>query len=130
MIRNNFSKIIVVFLVIAAGMFSYSSASACEIEWSVIKGQKKSYQPGDELVIQVNVFLTHRNCPESLKKTDLKTDGIKIKQATKWSEKSAGTWVRKFKVTIEDNGKGEVQISATRTCDKEGGFGVLKLTTG
>lgn len=107
-------------------------AEACEIEWKVIgkDKSKKEFAIGDEIVIQMTVFLTHRNCPEGIHKTKLHTDGIEILQATKWKESSTLTYERKYKVRITGSGEGnKVKISAARTCDKEGGYGILILKT-
>lgn len=108
---------------------STSSASACEIDFNVVGDKKDKYEKNEELIIKVTVFYTHRNCPEGIDATKFKTNGIKVVQATKWKEITSGTWERKLKVKIIDTSKGEVTINATRTCDKEGGFGVMKLKT-
>lgn len=120
-ITKSISALVFVFLLSAASLF------ACDIEWSIIKGEKKVYKAGDELMIKVSVHYTHRNCPEDISKTKLKTEGIKVKKATKWSQKSTGNYERKFIIIIEEDGKKELKIDATRTCDKEGGFGELTL---
>lgn len=104
-----------------------NTLKACEIEFEVVKGKKEVYEKGDEVIINVKVMLTHRICPESLNKTKFDSDGIKILGATSWKETSPGIWERKLKTRVEGNEKGELTLSATRTCHKEGGFGSITL---
>ena len=102
-------------------------ASACEITLSVDKNKKDSYSIGDELVIKVQVVLTHRNCEVEMDKTKIDFKGLEMKGATKWVESKSGTWERKFKVIIKDANKGNLYLSAVRDCDKDGGKGSIKL---
>ena len=113
-----------VFVAFIIGAFNLS---ACEIDFKIIDGEKDKYEKGDVLVIKVIVVYTHRNCPEGIEATVMKTEGIKVVKATRWSEKAVGTYERKFKIQITGDKK-DMSISAIRTCDKEGGFGALVLS--
>ncbi len=107
----------------------HTVASACDINFDVIKGEKEEYESGDVIIMKVTVLLTHRNCPVALDETKFKYQGLKVLGATKWRAASSTTYERKLKIKIlgADDDKDKVFISATRTCDKEGGFGSLKL---
>lgn len=103
-------------------------AMACEIEFKVSdRSQKELYNVGDEIVVTVQVALTHRVCSEGIDLTKFDTDGVKVKQATKWQEISPGVWERKLKLEVIGNHSGDLSLTATRTCDKEGGFGSLEF---
>ncbi len=102
---------------------------ACEVDWEVIGDKKDKYDAGDVLIVKVTVFLTHRNCPEGIKATKFKTDGLKVIQATRWNESSPEVWDRKLKLKVTGNKSKKVKISADRECEKEGGHGVLTLET-
>lgn len=104
-----------------------NTLQACEIELEVIKGKKEVYEKGDEVILNVKVMRTHRICSESIDKTKFDSDGIKILGATSWKETSPGIWERKLKTRVEGNKKGELTLSATRTCNKKGGFGSITL---
>ncbi len=100
---------------------------ACEIHFSIIKGEKVKYNKGDELIIKITVLLTHRNCPEGIKSTVFEENGLKIIQTTKWKEENSTTYTRKLKLKItSENGK-EISLKAIRKCEKEGGLGTLIL---
>jgi len=85
------------------------------------------YAEGDVVVLTVNVFLTHRNCPEGIRRTKFEAEGMEIMGATKWRETSPGYFARLIKVKITTAESGEGALHARRTCDKEGGYGVLRL---
>jgi hypothetical protein len=72
------------------------------------------------------VNLTHKNCKVSPEETKIEVDGVKILAATKWKETAPGKLDRKLKIEAERTG--EVSISASRTCKKEGGKDKLLLT--
>lgn len=114
--------------VIAVMIFGAASVSACEIEFKILKGEKDKYQKGDQIIAKVTVVFTHRNCPEGIDATEFKTDGINIAKATRWEEKSTGTFERKLMLKVTDEKK-DINITAIRTCDKEGGFGSLVLSS-
>ena len=100
---------------------------ACEIEFEVVDGEKEVYNVGDVMVIKVHVAFTHRVCPIAIKDTKFEKKGLKIEGATPWKELSAGVWERKLKVKVLETKKGKLLLTATRTCDKEGGFGEITL---
>ncbi len=116
----------IVSIIILLIIFGFAS-KACEIFISVDKNSKTTYIIGDELVIKVQVVLTHRNCQVAMDKTKIDYKGLEMKGATKWIETKSGTWERKFKVIIKDTNKGNVYLSAVRDCDKDGGKGLIKL---
>lgn len=120
---------LLIFLI--AGLFFYFSpgkeAKACDIDFEVIKGEKKKYEKGDEVIIKVVVTLTHRTCPVGIKETKFRMDGMKVVAATSWSQKSTMVWERKLKTVIKSNEEGKLVISGVRKCDKDGGYGSLKL---
>lgn len=119
-------KKIFVMMVLLAGMVT--TAMACEINLEVSeKSAKEEYAVGDELVVTVEVILTHRNCHVDIADTDFEGDGLKIMQATKWKEVKPGVYTRKLKVQVTGNKTGELSLSASRTCHKEGGYGELEL---
>jgi hypothetical protein len=100
---------------------------ACEIQFSIIKGEKEKYIKGDELIVKITVLLTHRNCPEGIQSTKFDTKGLDISEATKWKEENATTFTRKLKLIITAVKGEEIYINAIRKCEKEGGFGSLVL---
>ena len=107
--------------------FSNQEAKACEIEFEIVKGKKEKYEAGDIIVLKVIVTLTHRTCPEGIKKTKFKMNGLKVVGATDWVQVSAMDYERKLKVQIISNKEGKLIFNAIRTCDKDGGFGSLQL---
>jgi len=121
----NMKRLIVLVMLLTAGIVP---ALACEIEFEVAeKSAKEVYQTGDEIIVTVTVILTHRNCHVGIQDTDFDGDGLKIKQATKWQEVKPGMWERKLKVEVIGNKTGELSLSASRTCNKEGGYGIIEL---
>jgi hypothetical protein len=114
--------------VLMVGWLSVSDVLACEVHIKVKGGQKESYQTGDQVVFEVTVFLTHHDCPEGIKATKFDGEGLELLGATKWKEVSTGTYVRliKAKVTAAEGDAGA--LHARRKCDKEGGYGFIKLS--
>lgn len=104
-------------------------ANACEIEFEIIKGEKEVYNIGDTIVVKVIVGLTHRSCPVALKKTKFKMNGMKVIQSTSWKELSTNDYERKLKIVITGTKGNRVTINAIRECEKDGGFGSMKLET-
>lgn len=107
--------------------FTISDIKACEIEFEILKGKKDKYEKGDKLVVLVKVKLTHRTCPVGLKKTKFKMNGLKVLGATKWKKLGAMEYERKLKLEVLGTKDGKLIFNAVRTCDKDGGFGSLKL---
>ncbi len=117
--------------ILLAGLFflfiPVINASACEIDFEVIKGEKERYEKGDTIIVHVEVTLTHRTCPVGIKKTKFRMNGLKVIAATSWTQQSTMVWDRKLKILVKSNEDGELMLNGRRTCDKDGGFGSLKL---
>ena len=107
--------------------FTIPNVKACEIEFEILKGKKEVYEVGDIIVVKVLVTLTHRSCPEALKKTKFKMNGLKVVGATEWKQIGAMDHERKLKIKVLGTEDGKLIFNAVRTCDKDGGFGSLKL---
>jgi len=118
-------KVFVISLLLLA--FAAVEANACDMKFEILKGKKAAYQKGDIVIVKLIVVLTHRNCPVALKETKFDMKGVKVVGATKWKMKDANTWTRKLKIKITGSSKDEAFISGTRTCDKEGGYSIIKF---
>lgn len=105
-----------------------ASALACEITFEILNGEKKTYAVGDEIILRVKVEFTHRVCPEGIKATEFKMDGLKVLGAKEWAEHSPTSYSRDLKITITEAGK-DAKFISKRTCDKEGGFGSISFKT-
>ncbi len=116
-------RVILLFAMLAIGVLQ---VQACKIELS-IQGNKKNCKAGDELVINAKITLTHRRCNVSAKDTKFKYDGIQITGATDWKEIQPGVFERQVKAKVLNDNKKKIFLSATRTCDKEGGYEILTL---
>ena len=118
-------------LILMIAMFTVSittkTANACEIDFEITKGEKDFYKTGDTLVILVKVVLTHRSCPVGMKKTKFNTKGLKVIKSTQWKQLSAMDWERKLMVVVTETKGDKLNLTAIRECDKDGGFGSLKL---
>jgi len=122
------SKVLFVMLsVFLLSGFVTQQAKACNIEFEIVEGKKDIYSQGDILVLKVVVTLTHKSCPEAIKKTEFKMNGLEVIGTTEWKQTSAMEYERKLKVKVLSNKDGKVVITAIRTCDKDGGFGSLEL---
>jgi len=102
------------------------SALACHFEFTT-EGNKKSCKPSEEFVLNVKLVLTHRTCAVAPAQTKFKTDGFTVVSATTWKEASPGVWTRQIKVKVNPDAKKKMTLTATRTCDKEGGLGTYNL---
>jgi len=103
------------------------SLTACEIEVKVHGEQKPIYAAGETLILEITVFLTHRDCPEGIDATKYKGEGMKLLGAKNWQQISTEKFTRLVKVQITGNGNGEAILHTRRSCDKEGGHGILKV---
>ena len=104
------------------------STFACDITFKVSDSyQKESYKIGEEIVVELEVVLTHRNCDIDINDTKIGADGAKITGATKWAETKPGVYRRKLKVKILDDKTSSVELKCKRTCDKDGGYSELIL---
>ncbi len=124
---NRFLKVLIVSS-LAFVIFTVS-ALACEIDFKVLKGEKSTYSKGDILIVKVEVFFTHKSCPEGIKTTKFQPNGFEIVKGTKWRETSSGQFERKLKIKVTKSGKGKAVLKAVRKCDKEGGLGTFEVTT-
>lgn len=105
-------------------------ASACEITMKVVENEQETYKVGDELVVEVHLQFTHRNCHVSVKDTKFQYQGVQILGATDWKRVSDMEYTRKLKVkviAVDANKKGKTQIVAVRSCEKEGGMGSIEI---
>lgn len=102
------------------------SLLACNFDFTT-DGNKKSCKPGEEFVINIKLTLTHRTCTVAPAQTKFKTDGFEVLGATTWKEASPGIWTRQIKVKVLTDAKKKIHLTATRTCDKEGGLGTYSL---
>jgi hypothetical protein len=116
------------FFIAFIAFIAYSvAANACDITFKVVDNKKDKYEINDVVVVKVTVTLTHRNCSEDIDKTKFVPQGLEIVSATKWSETTNGVYERKLKLKVTGSKKGLSTISASRSCSKEGGYGILKL---
>lgn len=116
-----------VFLSVVLTIFFVASSFACDFEFST-KNDLKSVKAGDEIVINVVLKLTHRSCKVAAQDTKFKYDGIQILGATDWKQDGAMTFTRQIKAKVLNDGKKNIMLTATRTCDKEGGHGIFTLS--
>lgn len=108
-------------------LFMFVSSFACEIEFKVNeKYQKEIYAAGDQIVVELKVVLSHRDCNVAIENTKISATGCEITGATKWQETSPGVFERKLKVVVS-SGVSDFQLNCRRTCDKDGGFGKIDL---
>lgn len=104
---------------------SILSSYACDFEFTT-DGNKKTAKAGEEFVVNVKLTLTHRTCKVAAKDTKFKMDGMQVVGATDWKEIGTGVFTRQVKVKVADKVK-KAGFTATRTCDKEGGFGAFSI---
>lgn len=103
------------------------AANACEIEFEIKKGKKEAYQVGDTIVVLVKVALTHRSCPVKMKQTKFSMKGLKVVKSTPWKQTAANDWERKLMIVVKESKEGKLNLTAIRECEKDGGFGTMKL---
>ncbi len=121
-------KRIMVYILFFAGLFVQTlPVLACEIEVKPRGEAKEVYTLGDQIIFEVTVVLTHRNCPEGIANTKYKGKGLELLGATKWKEVNPGIFVQLIKTQIADSINGEAILYAGRTCNKEGGYGSYKV---
>lgn len=108
------------------GLVVAIATQACEFDFTT-KGNLKNCKAGDEIVINVKLTLTHRTCKVAAKETKFKYDGIQVLGATEWTQESPTVFTRQIKAKVLADSKKKISLSATRTCDKEGGYGVFTL---
>ncbi|MBP1664753.1 MAG: hypothetical protein H6Q19_1893 [Bacteroidetes bacterium] len=106
--------------------FSISVVSACNFEFTT-KDNKTSVKPGDEFVINVKLSLIHRNCKVAAKDTKFKFEGMEIVGATDWKQESPMVFTRQIKAKANKDNSKKIMLTATRSCEKDGGYGVFTL---
>lgn len=102
------------------------SANACDIKFSQ-KGNQKSCHAGDTVTVTVELTLIHRSCTVAPSQTKFKVDGAKVVKASEWKQTSPTTYVRTVKMVVLNDKKKNIALTATRTCDKDGGRGTFTL---
>jgi hypothetical protein len=124
-------KLMILSVLIFTGILIFSFYStevfACEIEMKIDGESGEPYRTGDELILMVEVFLTHRNCTTRIEATEFTVEGMDVLGVTKWVETSRNHFQRFVKVKITATENGESIFYAKRTCTKEGGYGFIKL---
>lgn len=98
---------------------------ACDISATISESKKKTtYAVGDEVIIDVQVQLTHRVCAVAIKQTKFTYENLKIVGATEWKETKPGLYTRQVKALVTADKPGDSKLSVERKCDKEGGYAV------
>ncbi|MBN1541348.1 hypothetical protein JW992_04310 [candidate division KSB1 bacterium] len=104
-----------------------TASQACEIRITEKDKESTAYAVGDEVILIVSVLLPHRNCHVGIEETKFQSEGLKILGATPWKEIKFNTFERMLKVQITEDAEKEAILHARRTCNKEGGYGIIKL---
>ncbi len=120
-------RILIILLGVFFLSFTPKMVKACEIEFEITKGKKESYNVGDTVVVIVKVALTHRSCPIKMKATKFKMKGLKVIKSTQWKQLAANDWERKLMMVVTESKGKNINLTAIRECEKDGGFGTLKL---
>lgn len=107
-------------------LINIATTMACDFEFTT-KDNKKSCKTGEIFVLDIKLTLTHRTCTVAPADTKFKQEGIEVLGATKWKESSPGIWNRQIKLKVLPDKKKKITLTATRTCDKEGGNGTYSL---
>ena len=113
-------------LIVLVFSVSTLSALACSFEFTT-DGNKKTCKPSEELVVNVKLTLTHRTCVVAPAQTKFKTEGFDVVAATAWKEATPGVWTRQIKIKVKADATKKITLTATRTCEKEGGLGTYSL---
>ncbi len=129
MLAKSKTKGLILKALFAAGLLLITASSmACEIHMNVAeKNQKEKYDIGDELVIEVEIVLEHRNCDVAIEDTKFTSSGCKIMGATPWKQTNPNTYTRKLKVTVTKDIKEDIMVVCKRSCHKDGGLAKLTL---
>jgi hypothetical protein len=122
---SSIMKKLVIFLIIFKIGFL---CMACEINFKVgEKYQKEVFAAGEEIVVELKIFLAHRECHVGIDDTKITSAGCEITGATKWTETTPDTFERKLKVKVLPGKESEMKLTCTRSCDKDGGYGKIIL---
>ena len=81
-------------------------------------------------MLKITVVLKHRNCDTDIKETAIQVAGCQVIAASSWVNTSGKTWERKIKIKIAEDKSRKAIVSATRTCDRDGGEGSITLMSG
>jgi hypothetical protein len=122
------SKIIIILLSISflSIFIQGNTVKACDIVFEITDGEKTSYSIGDVVVVKITISFTHRVCSEGINSTEFDATGMEILSATAWSESTPNVWSRKIKIEVTEIGK--LELVASRSCDKDGGFGSILIS--
>jgi hypothetical protein len=99
-----------------------TNTNACELKFSISGDKKEVYKAGEEVIIEIQMVLTHRICEIELSQSKFSFEGLKVLGATPWKEIRQGTFIRQVKIQISDDAKSEAKLALTRKCSKEGGY--------
>lgn len=118
--RKRIAIVLVIFTIVTA------AASACDFKFNV-GNNIKSCRSGEVIELTIELSLTHRVCNVAAAQTKFKLDGVKAVGATPWKQLSPTKYVRTVKLQVLQDNKNRISLTATRTCDKEGGIGTFVL---
>ena len=96
---------LVITILVGFLLFVAQDAISCEIKFKVLGEKKKEFAVGEEIIVRVDVVFTHRVCPEGIKNTKFKYNGVTVLCATKWAETSKGKFQRKLKLKVSSDDK-------------------------
>jgi len=103
-------------------------AQACDISVTIEPSSRKEvYQPGDEVVVLVQVRHTHRVCRLPMEETTYEPEGFVILAASDWKESAPGTWNRKMKLKVKGTATGDLVFSVRRKCTRDDNTGTVHL---
>jgi hypothetical protein len=124
------NKIRILGILILLGLFLFPDISpACDTKITVKGDPKKQYQPGDEVILKVTIFLPHKDCDVPITDTKFKVEGLTVLGATKWKLNSPGLYERLIKIKINATERDKSVLHVQRVCKKEGGYGAITLKT-
>ncbi|MCX7863228.1 MAG: hypothetical protein N2449_09580 [Bacteroidales bacterium] len=109
-------KLVLLYFILALS----SCVMACEPSITIVGKEKTKYKTNDELVVKVQIVLTHRNCTVDIKNTKFEQEGIKILSGTDWKEVEPGVWERKLKIKVTAEKGQTARLSVIRGCNKGG----------
>lgn len=120
-------RIFTLLMTVAIFLLAPQVVNACDFEFQ-IENRKESYRVGDEVIVNVTLKLTHRNCKVSPDETQFSGEGIEILGATKWIDVAYNQYSRKIKIKITGDASAH-KLLALRECQKDGAKGNLIFKT-
>lgn len=114
------------FLTLTLLLSTFMAANACDFSFSVGENKKVCHS-GETIELTVTLQLIHRVCNVAPTQTKFKIDGVKVVSASNWKPVSDTKFERVVKLEVLNDGKKNITVLATRTCDKEGGEGLFTL---